>query len=203
MGRYISYGVATISRLLKILGLFCRISSLLQGSFAKETYHFKEPTNRSHPIPCDISEEIGLRIITTAKIPNEFDDIYRPISEINTEDPNMNYLVLMCCSVSPPPSEEIGLNMITEKSTLKIQISIISSVEGDRKWHNYMMEEIGLTIITTAKIPNKFSRQSPYTSNEFLGESPNFQTHFHVSKRRPRHPKDLTGNLLDLNIPIF
>ena len=31
-------------------GLFCRIWSLLQGSFAKETYNFKEPTNRSHPI---------------------------------------------------------------------------------------------------------------------------------------------------------
>ena len=28
---------------------FCRISSLLQGSFAKETYNFKEPTNRSLP----------------------------------------------------------------------------------------------------------------------------------------------------------
>ena len=40
----------TISRLLKIIGLFCRISSLLQGSFATETYNFKEPTNRSHPI---------------------------------------------------------------------------------------------------------------------------------------------------------
>jgi len=44
------YGVATISRLLKITGLFCRISSLLLGSLAKETYNFKEPTNRSHPI---------------------------------------------------------------------------------------------------------------------------------------------------------
>ena len=33
-----------------IISLFCRISSLLQGSFAKETYHFKEPTKRSHPI---------------------------------------------------------------------------------------------------------------------------------------------------------
>ena len=33
-----------------MIGLFCRISSLLQGSFAKETYHFKAPTNRSHPI---------------------------------------------------------------------------------------------------------------------------------------------------------
>jgi len=44
------YGVATISRLLRITGLFCRISSLVGGSFAKETYDFKEPTNRSHPV---------------------------------------------------------------------------------------------------------------------------------------------------------
>jgi len=40
------YGVATISRILKIIGLFCRISSLIQGSFAKEIYNFKEPTKR-------------------------------------------------------------------------------------------------------------------------------------------------------------
>jgi len=46
----VTYGVATVSRLLKNIGLFCRISSLLQGSFAKETYDFKEHTNRSHPI---------------------------------------------------------------------------------------------------------------------------------------------------------
>ena len=45
-----SYGVATISRLLKIIGLLCRISSLLWDSFAKETCAFREPTNRSHPI---------------------------------------------------------------------------------------------------------------------------------------------------------
>jgi len=36
----IIYGVATISTLLKITGLFRRILSLLQGSFAKETYNF-------------------------------------------------------------------------------------------------------------------------------------------------------------------
>ena len=49
-----SYGVATISRLPKITRLFCRISSLLQGSFTKEitkeTYNFKESTNRRHLI---------------------------------------------------------------------------------------------------------------------------------------------------------
>jgi len=44
------HGVATISRLLKIIGLFCRIQFLLYGSFAKETYNFEDPTNRSHPI---------------------------------------------------------------------------------------------------------------------------------------------------------
>ena len=43
-----AYGVAMISRLLQIIGFFFKISSLSQGSFAKETYHCKEPTNRSH-----------------------------------------------------------------------------------------------------------------------------------------------------------
>ena len=50
-------GVATISTLLKNIGPFCRISSLLQGSFAKEDYNFKEFTNRSHPIPYSSSGE--------------------------------------------------------------------------------------------------------------------------------------------------
>jgi len=34
----------------RIQGLFFRISSLLQGSFAKETYNLIDPTDRSHPI---------------------------------------------------------------------------------------------------------------------------------------------------------
>jgi len=44
------YGVATDSRIDKIIGFFCRIISLLQGSFTLETYHFIDPTNQSHPI---------------------------------------------------------------------------------------------------------------------------------------------------------
>ena len=32
------------------VGLFFRISSLLQGSFAIETYNFMDPTSQSHPI---------------------------------------------------------------------------------------------------------------------------------------------------------
>jgi len=44
------YGVATISRLLKMIGLFCKRALWKRLYSAKETYHFKEPTNRSHPI---------------------------------------------------------------------------------------------------------------------------------------------------------
>ena len=42
--------VATVSKNDQIIGLFCRISSLLYGSFAKETCNFVDPTNRSHLI---------------------------------------------------------------------------------------------------------------------------------------------------------
>jgi len=44
------YGVATISRIDKITGLFCRIWSLLHRSFAKETYNLIDPTNQNHLI---------------------------------------------------------------------------------------------------------------------------------------------------------
>jgi len=44
------YGVATISRLLKSIGLFCKRALQKRPIFSKETYNFKEPTNRSHPI---------------------------------------------------------------------------------------------------------------------------------------------------------
>jgi len=57
------YGVVTICRLLKIIGLFCRISSLLEGSFTKETYNFKEPTNRSQPIVSDVECDIQYYLI--------------------------------------------------------------------------------------------------------------------------------------------
>ena len=44
------YGVATVSRIDKIRGLFCRILSLLKGSFVNQTYNLIDPTIRSHPI---------------------------------------------------------------------------------------------------------------------------------------------------------
>ena len=45
-----THGVATISRLLQIIGLFCKRALYKRRYSTKETYNFEEPTNRSHPI---------------------------------------------------------------------------------------------------------------------------------------------------------
>ena len=44
------YGVAMISRLLRIAGFFCKRALQKRRYSAKETWNFKEPTNPSHPI---------------------------------------------------------------------------------------------------------------------------------------------------------
>ena len=54
----VEYGVATVSSHLKIIGLFCTRALLKRRYSAKETYIFKEPDNRSHPISvCERWEE--------------------------------------------------------------------------------------------------------------------------------------------------
>ena len=45
-----AYGVAIMSRLPGIIGLFCKRTLRKRLYSAKETYNLKEPTNRSHPI---------------------------------------------------------------------------------------------------------------------------------------------------------
>jgi len=47
------YGVATVSRLLNIIGLFCKRVLSKRLDSAKDTYNFKAPTHRSPLIPCD------------------------------------------------------------------------------------------------------------------------------------------------------
>jgi len=47
---FYSYGVATMSRMLKNIGLFCKRALQKRPVFCKETCIFKHPTNRSHPI---------------------------------------------------------------------------------------------------------------------------------------------------------
>jgi len=72
-------------------------------------------------------------------------------------------------------------------------------------FHYHRPVETGLEIITTAKISNKFSKESPYISNTFSRESPRFQTGFHLRKRGPCHSKEWTGKPSksgDLNILV-
>ena len=49
------YGVATTSRLLKMIGLFCKRALEKRWYSAKEKPNFKEPINRNHPIAGTIS----------------------------------------------------------------------------------------------------------------------------------------------------
>jgi len=44
------YGVATSCRLVEIIRLFCKKTLQKRLYSAEETYNFKQPTNRSHPI---------------------------------------------------------------------------------------------------------------------------------------------------------
>jgi len=64
------YGVASISRLLKMIGLFYKRALWKRLYFAKETYNFKEPTNRSHPIVMSIVYSDGYYIYSRCTICN-------------------------------------------------------------------------------------------------------------------------------------
>jgi len=48
----IAHEVASINRLVKIIGVFCKRALYKRLYSAKEIYDFKELTNRSHRIPC-------------------------------------------------------------------------------------------------------------------------------------------------------
>ena len=54
-------GVATISRLLKIIGLFCKRALQKRPIFSKETYNCKKPTDRIHTSNTPLQER-GARI---------------------------------------------------------------------------------------------------------------------------------------------
>jgi len=48
--RAISYGVASVSSIDQIIGLFCKTALLKRRYSAKATCNFIDPTDRSHPI---------------------------------------------------------------------------------------------------------------------------------------------------------
>jgi len=91
----ILYGVATVSRIDKIIGLFCRMLSLLQGSFAKETYNSIDPTNQSHPI--------GLTCFTI-----QFSCLFnRQVSFVGLIGSSLRYICLLSKQVSIFPHYDV------------------------------------------------------------------------------------------------
>jgi len=54
----VCYEVASISRLLKITGHFCKRALLKRRYSAKETYNSDEPTNRKHPIAAKLADKM-------------------------------------------------------------------------------------------------------------------------------------------------
>jgi len=59
---HLTSGVASVSRINKIIGLFCKRALQKRRYSAKETYDFIDPTDRSHPICvlhiCDMTHYI-------------------------------------------------------------------------------------------------------------------------------------------------
>jgi len=53
------YGVASDSRIDKIIGLFCKRAIQKRRYSAKETYDFIDPTDRSHPIAAPIAADMA------------------------------------------------------------------------------------------------------------------------------------------------
>jgi len=63
-------GVATISRLLQITGLFCKRALWNRLYSVKDTSNFKEPTNRSHPISHNFENQRMCVMTPFAKLTN-------------------------------------------------------------------------------------------------------------------------------------
>ena len=81
-----------------------------------------------------------------------------------------------------------SVHLLYIKHSLKI-------CHGSRRSH--------LKIITTAKIYNKFSWESPYILNMFPRESPKFQTGFNMSQWSARYSKEWTGKPSKSGDPKF
>jgi len=86
-----------------------------------------------------------------------------------------------------PRAEEIGLrrSLMSIMSHQSSHERIMPRVTNVEHRVTQRAEEIGLQIFTTAKISNKFSRESPQLSTRFSRESPIFQTSFHGWPKSP------------------
>jgi len=116
------YGVATISRLLKIIGLFCKIALQKRLYSAKETYSFKEPTNRSHPTSTPyIARSLSLsRVRARARACSFYHSSLLSVRETKTEEIFLRRILSLSTCIFFPAgksSHNIDLNVTKMTST--------------------------------------------------------------------------------------
>ena len=100
-----TYGVALASRTDKIIGFFCKRALQKRRYFAKETYNFIDPTDRSHPIVNCIAMSHSKKKILEKKL--------RQITQVT------NRLLLKCCQKFSKVSSKVTLNSLYRESALK------------------------------------------------------------------------------------
>jgi len=96
------YGVATVSRIYKFIGLFCRILSLFWSSFAKETYNFVDPTNQSHPI---VATQVSVHTHTHTHIHTHRNTLQHTATHCNTLQHTATHTATHCNTVTSRPNE--------------------------------------------------------------------------------------------------
>ena len=80
------YGLASVSRIDKIIGLFCKRALQKRHCSAKETYNFVDPTYRSHPIYTNSlvhPKNLLPRITVIFVFPIHFHNFYRQDQKIS------------------------------------------------------------------------------------------------------------------------
>ena len=99
-------------------------------------------------------------------------------------------------------AEEDATGTKSESQLYEELRQLINSIDTNIEKGTGIMVECA-KLITTAKISNKFLRESPYISNKFSRDSQKIQRKFHLSKRNSCHSNDLWRKLIDLEIQIF
>ena len=178
-------GVATISRLLKFISLFCRIKSLLWGSFAKETCNFKSSTLYGYEYSCHISMWHGysypytvllLKLqVSFAKEPHKRDYILqkRPITLSAARYMDMNIHVTWICEMDIRIKCDIDIH-----TTFYMWQRSYPYIAARYMWHGYLyrvakwqtllnkyisigcLKSIGLNIHRMPGVAGHFSQKS-------------------------------------------
>ena len=151
---FTQYGVATVSNIDEIIGLFCRLESLLQGSCSKETYDLIDPTNRSHPICVNTYLYIYIHVHTIYVNKYKYIYVYIRTMYVNTFKCvhifvhtiylNTCKCIYMCTHTKSMRHAHLSVwrtYFQVENNFLQIKLPFILQTPADREEHPSMREE--------------------------------------------------------------